>query len=186
MTCLVLPIRSFTGMTRLSGILDPQQRRELATALATRGVTTGRAAGLHVIVVSPEPVVLQWASDMGANVVQDPGNGLNDACTTTVGSLSEPWIVAHADLPLVTAASLGLVASALDTRPVLAPSRDGGTNVVAGRGPFAFAYGPGSFSRHLSVLPDAAVIVRPELAVDLDTEAEYHALTSSGLLEAAS
>ncbi|MDJ0790306.1 MAG: NTP transferase domain-containing protein [Acidimicrobiia bacterium] len=186
MTRLVLPIRTFAGMTRLSAILGPEQRRKLAIKLGTRIVTAGRAAGLDVIVVTPDPGVGQWASDIGVRVAHDPGSGLDDACTATVASSTGPWIVAHADLPLVTAQSLTTVNSALDSQPVLAPSRDGGTNVVAGRGAFPFAYGPGSFARHLSLVPDAAVIVRPELAIDLDTEAEYRALTSSGVLVAAS
>ena len=186
MTCLVLPIRGLTGMTRLSGILDPDERRELLTGLATRIIAAGRAAHLDLIVLTPDPAVGRWASEMGVRVVDDPGSGLDDACTATVASLTGPWIVAHADLPLVTAESLTTVNSALDGQPVLAPSRDGGTNVVAGRGAFPFAYGPGSFSRHLSLVPDATVIVRPELAIDLDTEAEYRALTSSGVLVAAS
>ena len=54
---------------------------------------------------------------------------------------------------------------------VLAPSRDGGTNLIAGTGHFAFAYGPGSFVRHIAAAAGAAplVLIRTGLAVELDT-----------------
>ena len=64
---------------------------------------------------------------------------------------------------------LAVVFAAADRGPALAPSYDGGTNVVAGTtSSFRFHYGPGSFRRHLAAAPTATVIVTPGLALDLD------------------
>jgi 2-phospho-L-lactate guanylyltransferase (CobY/MobA/RfbA family) len=81
------------------------------------------------------------------------------------------WLVTHADMPFVTAHALSSLADAASgSGHALAPGVDGGTNVIAGTGPFRFSYGPGSFHRHLSLVPAAVVISDPALAVEIDTE----------------
>jgi 2-phospho-L-lactate/phosphoenolpyruvate guanylyltransferase len=77
--------------------------------------------------------------------------------------------VLHADLPLLAARDLTESWRASVGRTVIAPAHDGGTSLLAGTGPFPFSYGPGSFHRHLRAAPGAAVVVRPGLALDLDT-----------------
>jgi 2-phospho-L-lactate guanylyltransferase (CobY/MobA/RfbA family) len=64
--------------------------------------------------------------------------------------------------------------AALGPGPVIAPSHDGGTSLVAGHTRFPFTYGPGSFHRHVAAATavsasPAAIVVRPGLALDLDT-----------------
>jgi 2-phospho-L-lactate guanylyltransferase (CobY/MobA/RfbA family) len=54
-------------------------------------------------------------------------------------------------------------------RTVLVPSSDGGTNVIASRGWFPFAFGPNSFEHHFATVPTAAVMPSPELSIDIDT-----------------
>ncbi|NND85055.1 MAG: hypothetical protein HKN46_07900, partial [Acidimicrobiia bacterium] len=58
---------------------------------------------------------------------------------------------------------------------VIAPSWDGGTSLLGGRGERAFSYGRGSFHTHLRATPAAKVLVRPGLSLDLDTPADYQA-----------
>ena len=87
----------------------------------------------------------------------------------------------HADLPLIDAASVELVTQCLDAGQwVVCPSLDGGTNAIAGFGPFEFSYGPGSFTRHLAMIPDATVIVSPSLAIEVDTVEHFRALSKLG------
>ena len=75
----------------------------------------------------------------------------------------------HGDLPLISPRAIAQVANALVSSPILVPSHDGGTSVVAGFGRFPFSYGIGSFRRHFAARPDALVMVSEELAIDIDT-----------------
>ncbi|MFO7699480.1 MAG: NTP transferase domain-containing protein [Acidimicrobiia bacterium] len=169
-TVMVVPIRDFAGMTRLSGTLTSQARSALAMELAGRVVRAGIDADLDVRVVTGDPTVETWCAHMGVTVVDDPGTGLDGAANTGVAGTGESaWIVVHADLPFVTAEALNEVAHTARHRHVLVPSADGGTNVVGGRGTSSFAFGPGSFTRHLAARPDAVIAPSKALSVDIDT-----------------
>ncbi len=171
MAVMVVPIRDFAGMTRLSDALTPEARSELSTSLADRVVRAGVDAGLDVRVVTGDPAVENWCTRLGVTVLDDPGSGLDGAATAGVAGAGESvWIVVHADLPFVTAEALDDVADTARQSHVLVPSADGGTNVVGGRGWFPFAFGPGSFTRHFAARPDAVVAPSRALSVDIDTE----------------
>jgi len=157
-------------MTRLTSVLDPQQRSDLARRLASRVLDAVSDAGLQTIVITSSDDVARWAQGNEAAVHKDPRTGLSEAvnsCVSTVGSA--PWLVVHADLPLVTPRAIASVARASRSATVLAPSYDGGTTVIAGQGTFPFAYGIGSFQRHYASAPHATIIISPELSVDIDT-----------------
>jgi 2-phospho-L-lactate guanylyltransferase len=167
----LVPIRSFNGMTRLTSVLDPQRRSDLARRLASRVLEAVSAAGLQTIVITSSDDVASWAQGNMASVHEDPGAGLSEAVSSCVSAIgSAPWLVVHADLPLVTPQAIAAVARASRSATALAPSYDGGTTVIAGRGTFPFSYGIGSFQRHFASVPHATVIVSPELSVDIDTE----------------
>jgi 2-phospho-L-lactate guanylyltransferase len=167
---VIIPIRDFAGMTRLSGVLDERARAELGRELAARAIAAAKAANLDVTVVSSSPHVTRWSAMLGVAWCPDPGGGLSATAAETVASLrGDPWIVLHADLPLVNAHALSEVAHLSAFRTVLVPSHDGGTNVIAAEGDFPFAYGPGSFHRHFSAVPDATIVSNPELSIDIDT-----------------
>lgn len=168
---VIVPIRSFDGMSRLSEALDAGARHRLGTRLAEGVVGAVRECALPLVVVTSDDEVSQMARRVGARLVADPADGLDGAAAAGVeAASSEQWIVMHADLPLVDADSLGQVARLVargDT--VVVPSLDGGTNVVASAGTFPFAFGPSSFHRHLAARPYAVVLPDPRLAVDIDT-----------------
>jgi 2-phospho-L-lactate guanylyltransferase len=167
----LVPIRSFHGMTRLTNVLDPQQRSDLARRLASRVLEAVSAAGLQTIVITSSDDVASWAQGNMASVHEDPGAGLSEAVSSCISAIgSAPWLVVHADLPLVTPQAIVGVARASRSATALAPSYDGGTTVIAGRGTFPFSYGIGSFQRHYASTPDATIIVSPELSVDIDTK----------------
>jgi 2-phospho-L-lactate guanylyltransferase len=168
----VVPIRSLAGgKQRLAGRLDPDERHQLARALATGVldalVRAGEATAL--VVVTSDPEVTDLATGRGATVLPDPGGGLDAAVVTGVAHARDRAalrvVVAHADLPFP--AELTEVA---DAGPpdgvVLVPDRRGdGTNVVvvpADAG-FRFAYGPGSFERHRA---EAGRTGRPVIVLD--------------------
>lgn len=172
---LIVPLRSFDGMTRLAELVSAEDRHALSRALFSRIVEAGTDAGLRVQVVTRNDQVADWCRDRDIASIRDPGGGLDAAAATAVRTIGgRRWVLAHADLPLVDAASLAHVAHIGGT--VLAPSLDGGTNVIAGYGDFPFSYGLGSFHRHLAATPDATIVSRPELSIDVDTSAHLGAI----------
>ena len=174
-----IPLRSFdSAKTRLAEELPPDTRAAVAAAVAARVATACLAADWRVVVVSSAPDVVAWCASHHLDTLADPGGGLNAAATAAATTAVGPWMVIHGDLPLVTAADLDGVAEAIrGGSVVLAPSRDGGTNVVAAAGPFRFAYGPGSFARHLAAAAPRrpVTMIREGLAVELDTPADLRA-----------
>jgi len=175
-TTAILPIRDFHGMTRLSSVLSASERSALIRELCDRSATAALGAGLRTVVVSSSRDVLSWAARRELDSFPDPGEGLSRAAHDAVASLNRSsWIVLHTDLPDVSWRSLVQVAEVSVGRPVLVPSHDGGTNVIASTGPFPFSYGGGSFHRHFSAVPDAAIISNTELSIDIDGPAQLAA-----------
>lgn len=173
MVIAVLPLRGFdSAKTRLAEELSPSARAGVAAAVAERVTRACLAAGWRVVVVSAAPDVIDWCRAHDLDTVTDPGGGLNQAASAAVAVMDEPWMVIHGDLPLVTPADLDGVAEAIQGGSVvLAPSRDGGTNVLGATGTFPFAYGAGSYARHLAAAAwrTPLTVVRTGLAVELDT-----------------
>ncbi len=170
---VIIPIRDFAGMTRLSPVLTPKERNVLARELATRAVAAAKSANLDIAVVSSSPEVVSWSVVVGAHSWPDSGGGLSAAAQGAVARLTgSPWIMLHADLPLVNASALRAVADAAVSGTVLVPSHDGGTNVIASSREFPFAYGPGSFHRHFAAAQRAKIISNPALSIDIDTLAQ--------------
>ncbi len=179
MSCAVLlPVKAFvTAKRRLASVLDDRSRAELARSMAE--AVAEAAHDLPVFVVCDDEEVASWARDRAADVIWSPGKGLNGAVTDGVAHVAtegfEKVIVAHADLP--HAEDLRWVA---DFEGVtLVPDRhDDGTNVacVPAAAGFRFAYGPGSFTRHLAEADRLHLPVRTErderLGWDVDLPAD--------------
>jgi len=175
---VLLPVKAFSrAKHRLAPVLDPPERAALARTMAT--IVARAAAPLPVAVVCDDEEVAGWAGSIGAEVVWCPGRGLNGAVGDAVGHLASSGVarvvVAHADLPLAT----GLAALAPGHGVTLVPDRrDDGTNVlvVPAASGFRFAYGPGSFGRHLLEAArldlEAHVVRDRRLAWDVDVPAD--------------
>jgi 2-phospho-L-lactate/phosphoenolpyruvate guanylyltransferase len=173
---VVVPIRAFNAAkARLSPRLEPAERAALARRLAETVVRAARP--LPIVVVSSAPEVRSWASNHALPCVDDPGS-LDAAAEAgrewVTGQGLARVVVAHADLPF--ARSLAEVAAG-GGEPIanLVPChRTDGTPVlsVPVGAPFRFAYGPGSFARHLDEARRADLEVRvvrdPDLAFDVD------------------
>jgi 2-phospho-L-lactate/phosphoenolpyruvate guanylyltransferase len=171
-----IPLRGFdTAKGRLAGSLSPEARRRLAELTARRVVEASLDAGLDALIVTSAAEVRAWAAAGGYRCVDDPPGGNLDGAAATIAASGSPWCVIHADLPLITAADLAPAAARLtEGRAVLAPSRDGGTNLIGASEPMRFSYGPGSFARHLAATAAMRplVIISPGLAVEIDTYAD--------------
>lgn len=176
-----IPLKGFgSAKTRLGDSMPPANRERLAAAVAERVVSACSGAGWSVAVVSRSLDVIAWCAENGIDVIADPGGGLDVAATAAVAHTGDgPWALVHGDLPLLTPADLDDVAAIVaQGSTVLAPSRDGGTNLIAGTGAFAFSYGPGSFVRHIGAASNRKplVVIRTGLAVELDTAADLRAV----------
>jgi 2-phospho-L-lactate guanylyltransferase len=174
---VLVPVKAFAdAKARLASVLSPAEREALARWTAERVVA---AAGELPVFVACDDGVAEWAADHGASVLWHPGVGLNAAVSHSVADLRERGVqhvvVAHGDLPRPGALPSVAVAGAVTLVP---DSRRDGTNVIAlpTSVPFDFAYGPGSFHRHLqqAVAAGIAVAVRrdPLLSLDIDIPAD--------------
>ncbi len=176
-----VPIKPFgVAKRRLAPAVDAATRSLLGRAIAADTLSAVAASGALPVVVTGDAGVASWARAAGWEVIGErPGSGLDGAAAAVVAASPRSWAVLHADLPLVGPADLA-AAWEVDAPTVLAPSRDGGTNLFVGSRPMRFAYGPGSFTRHFAGAPGATVVVRPGLALDLDTPADLAAVISLG------
>ncbi len=176
-----IPIRSLRGANRrLSPHLDGPARRELAAALASRTARTAERAGGRPLIVSSAPEVLEWAAEGGWEVTPEPeGGGLNGAAHA-IAAFAErrgrPWLILHSDLPCLAEEEVAEAMRAVRSgRRAAAPSYNGGTSALGGRGPCRFSYGPGSFHRHLRAGPPPVTLIRLGFLLDVDTPADLAA-----------
>jgi 2-phospho-L-lactate guanylyltransferase len=175
---VLVPVKAFgQAKRRLGSTLSDLDRIQLVRAMAAHVVAA--CAPLPVAVVCDDEGVAQWAADVGATVMWEPGQGLNGAVRAGVDRLARAgarWVtVAHGDLP--RAHGLGVLAP-FDGVTLVPDRRDDGTNVLrlpAGSD-FRFAYGPGSFRAHRAEATRLGLAVRvlrhPDLAYDVDWPAD--------------
>ena len=156
--------------------VSDETRSQLGRALAERTAALAVDAGLIPILVADDGEVAEWALLHGFPSLPDPGEGLDAAAlagTNWATEAASEWIVVHTDLPLLTVVELEYLNKALSAAgSVIAPSADGGTSALGASGPADFAYGPGSFHRHLGRFPAASIIAKPGLLHDIDTFAD--------------
>lgn len=173
----VLPVKPFqSGKERLAESLTTDARVVLAQAFAERTADTSAEAGMIPLIVAGDPAVAEWALIRGIPTVEDPGSDLSAAAAAGVEwarAADCDWLVLHCDLPLLQVVELTELASAIvESGAVIAPSADGGTSALGAAEPVEFAYGLGSFHRHLARLPGAAVVTRTGLLHDVDSPAD--------------
>lgn len=190
-TIAVVPVqRLSTAKSRLAGRLAPDERRTLVLTLLDRVLEAlGAASRVDVvIVVSPDPEVVERAALRGASGLLQRGAGLNaglrlgrdEAVRRGAGTL----LIVLGDLPWVTAADIdALLATVPAGGVVLAPDRhERGTNAAAFRPPDAIdpAFGTGSFARHRAAAVERGHQPREfraiGLAFDVDTPEDLDAL----------
>lgn len=149
---VLVPVKAFRqAKARLAPALTPNQRAVLARQMASRVVDAAR--GLDVWVVCDDDEVAEWARGRDANVSWQPAQGLNAAVTAAARHRFTAGIgrvaVVHGDLPLI--ASLDwLLAPSSDLILVPDRHRDGTNLISTPSADFRFAYGPGSFARHVA------------------------------------
>ena len=194
----VVPVKDLRGTkSRLAPVLDLAARAGLTMYMMGRVVTRAMEAGVEaVVVVSPDPIVLDEALRRGAIPLVQKSRGLNPALeegrlwATQKGASA--LLVLPADLPLIEPEDvLAVLAEAASAPVVVAP--DGartGTNALLLRPPDAlpFLFGPESFEAHMQAARDRGVEARVcengHLSCDLDTAEDLAKYREEGAGEA--
>ena len=197
-TWAVVPFKGRDGKRRLSPLLEPDERAELARAMLRDVLAALAGSPLvdHVAVVSPEDDRASTAELSGAGWLVESGpdgatvepGGLNgalraaQAAATAAGAAR--LLVLPADLPLLTADDVAAVLAAAPARDggrsagriVVAPDgSSAGTNALLLEPPTALApsFGTDSFQAHLARAAELglpyAIVRRPALLLDVDT-----------------
>ncbi len=192
----LVPIKELAeAKTRLAPVLNAAGRRELVLAMA-RDVLTAlveTAALARVVVVSDiEGINRLLAVDKVSAFDPRPARGLNaelaSACAWAHGSGASRILIAHADLPAITAGAVRTFLDPdLDTRSLrIAASKEGtGTNLLLASLPLPIALQFGKDSRlkfEAAALRDRIrVDIRrdPLLAADIDEPADLAELAGS-------
>lgn len=165
----IVPFAVSDPKTRLSPVLEPDERREFARVVLDDVVEALRAVDREPEVLATGPV------DCDATVIVDDrplDPAVNDVLTSTDG----PVAVVMADLALATPDALERL-FAPDADVVLAPGRGGGTNAFVARHPdFEVDYHDASIRDHRriarSVTDDVVEVDSFRLATDVDEPAD--------------
>ncbi len=155
----VVPVQRLeTAKSRLASVLSPQERGDLVLTLFDNVMTalTGSDAVNGIVVVSPDPHVLEVARRWDAERVEQLGTGLNAAIRLgrdqAVAIGAESILIVLADLPGVATADVDrMVELSRDAPVTFAPDRHGrGTNAMILRPPHAIepSFGVDSLLKH--------------------------------------
>ena len=171
---VLLPVKAFgAAKARLASALTSAERQTLVRWTTARVLDA--ASELPTYVVCDDEEVASWVTARGAQVIWAEQLGLNGAVDHGVAEMSalghDHVIVVHADLPIPSP----LAAFSRQGTVTLVPDRrSDGTNLMSFpvATPVPAAYGPGSFTRHLSAAMTSGsaveVIRDPRLALDID------------------
>lgn len=190
----VVPVKDLReAKSRLSSVLDPEVRADLALRMLRRVISALREAGVeNVCVVSPDETVLELAAGSGATPLMQEDSGLNSALEQgrrwAMEAGATVLLILPADLPLLEPSDVrALLDEAGGRQPVsISPDGEGsGTNALLLRPPggLPFLFGLDSFIRHLRAAEERGlgvrVVERPGLAFDLDTVEDFARLGAS-------
>ena len=184
-TWAIIPVKPFlTAKSRLAGALSPDERAALSRDFLARALDVlGEVPEVaHRLVVSRDPAALTLARAHGAHTITESGapdlnRALQRATQAARASRAEAVLVLPTDLPWLAASDVrAMLADAPDgPSAVIAPDRhESGTNALWMRPPglLPYAFGPGSFMRHLALAAEAGIHARicrlPGLGLDVD------------------
>jgi 2-phospho-L-lactate guanylyltransferase len=178
---VVIPFRE-EGKSRL-----PQElRREVALAMLGDVVEAATSVG-DVRVVTADPAGRLVADELGATLVDDPGEGQGPAVAAALERADGICLVVNADVPRVRPSDLSALAVPPRLgRVALVASADDRTNALGLPYPEVFRplYGPRSARRFRAHVLDLGLdfeeLALPNLVADVDTRADLDALGPRG------
>ncbi len=142
----VIPFKPKNPKTRLSCVLEPEEREKFAALMLCDVVVAAREGGSDPFILATEPF------SFGETPVVHDDRGLNEALNDLISRTPGPLLIIMADVPLTSPEAVReLISTTADI--AIAPGRGGGTNAVylsrADRFQVSY-YGP-SFQKHLMI-----------------------------------
>ena len=195
----IIPVKPLkNAKSRLASALSPDQRFLLAEAMLRQvlRVATSHPQVSGVLVISRDTKALAIARELGAKTLQEGAfSNLNPALLRATmfvkGWRADAVLILPADLPFIQDEDIsGIIERSVERSLVIATdqARDG-TNALLVKPPGAieYAYGPGSFERHIRGAEAAGLQVRhyasEGLALDIDVPedlATYQRMLAGG------
>jgi 2-phospho-L-lactate guanylyltransferase len=188
----IIPVKPLANAkSRLAPVLAPAQRQQLSEQMFRHvlGVASQTPQLAGTLVISRDTKALAIARDYGVRTVQESGQPELNTALMRATSLIASWrgggvLILPADLPLVTSQDLSaMIHMARDVYSlVIATDRDeDGTNAMLVRPPgmIAYAYGVGSYTRHIERAKAAGAKIhvcrsdRLMLDIDLPEDLEH-------------
>ncbi len=189
---IVVPLkRRPQAKRRLAALLSPAERSDLVVAMFEDMLAALAPLCLPLLVVCSDTALRALAERRGAQLLDDPGGGLNRAVAAAAAWLEQrgahAMLLLPGDLPCLAAAECSrlLARCAALPRPsvAIAPDRHArGTNALWCSPPSALAaaFGPDSAHRHIMAATTGTVealwLRIPSLSLDIDTPADLRVL----------
>ena len=173
MTTVVVPFAGAQGKTRLE--FARRTRSELSVAMLADVLAATTVVG-RTLVVAPDA---EGIDHLGAELVDDPGEGQGAAVQAALAGLEGEVLVVNADLPCAAPADLRALLEAIPEDGIaLVEALDGTTNALGLAHPHLFRplYGRDSASRFLALDVETVSVVVPNLSEDIDTMADLERL----------
>jgi 2-phospho-L-lactate guanylyltransferase len=182
---VIIPVKPLNrAKSRLSDVLAPEQRQQLAEMMFRHVLQVVRSVPqvIGTLVVSRDSKALAIAREYEARTVQESGSPELNTALTRATQVVMSWngdavLVLPADLPLINPVDVtDLIMLGQDMMSVvIATDQDeDGTNALLVRPPglIEYAFGPGSFERHIQRAREVGIepkIHRSDrLALDID------------------
>jgi 2-phospho-L-lactate guanylyltransferase len=150
----VVPFKTGNPKSRLSGVLDGQERRHFARTMLGDVLKALQGAGCDPYVLSTEPL------DLGDERVVIHPAGLNESLNEVLAGTRGPILIMMADLPLVTAETVRQLIRSKKNMAI-GPGRGGGTNAIylSEGSRFRVDYYGASFLKHLRIAEQAGLSI---------------------------
>lgn len=193
----IIPVKPLNrAKSRLSAALSPADRQQLAEKMFRGVLEVVRTVPqvLGTLVISRDGRALAIARDYGARTVQESGNPELNAALMRATQVVARWngsavLILPADLPLLAGEDITAMIEMAghDERAVVIATdqQQDGTNALLVRPPglIEYAYGPGSYQRHLDLARMAGATVQTyhsvRVSLDIDVPDDlksYHEL----------
>lgn len=183
---VIIPVKPLNrAKSRLAGMLNPDQRQQLAEAMLRRvlHVVKHTPQVMGALVISRDNKALAIAREYDARTVQESGAPELNTALMRATQVVASWgcnavLVLPADLPLVMTEDIANMVErgqhSLLSMVIATDQERDGTNALFMRPPglFPYSFGPGSFDRHLQLArdagADAAIYESDRLSLDID------------------
>lgn len=185
----IVPIKPLNrSKSRLSSVLDIEQRESLSREMLTRTLRTLSTVRsvTGVMVVSRDTGALSLARQLGAQTLQESGAPELNASLTMATQVVSSWnaccvLLLASDIPLLQASDIeNMIALAKHPPTVVIGTdrREQGTNAMLVKPPgiFPYRFGVGSLNKHRAeaeaVGADVHIYKSPTLGLDVDIPAD--------------